>query len=360
MLSLFSFICLGAVSAAKPPALPEAKRVIQVDNTRQLNRAIDRARAGDRIVLASGDYDGLYLKRLKGSGDRPIGLVAAEARGARITGSVNGRNLRLSDCENLYFYGLRFTGAEIWSVTVGPAHPDDSLSEGCRRIRFDNCEFDHAGQALLKISGQSQEISVNDSDFHHSGIGEASGRPFAEGIYIGEGASNADRSSKIHITNNHFHDIGNARNWGEAIDVKRQCSDILIERNLIENVVVDSGGAITALFDPVDYPEDARNPNVVIRGNRIRDVRTHPGGWHAAGICIGANGISLIDNTVADSEGPGLLVLANAANTTGGVVLKANDWGAREPVVNRGSNASEPIAVVFAENSEEEGTNGDR
>jgi hypothetical protein len=330
----------------------ETGRVIEVSTDEQLDLAIQEARPGDRIQIADGRYQGIEFLGVRGTDEHPIVIAAKTPRMAVIEGSRSGRNARLSACEFIDFEGLRFTNGKVWGVTLGPKSTDASTGEGaCSRIRFINCEFDHAGQELLKINGGSQYISVIGCDFHHSGMKQSGTSPYAEGVYIGEGATLTDRTHDILILNNHFYSIGNERNGGEAIDVKRQAYRIQIIDNTIEDVVVYSGGAITVLIDPVDYPADATNPEVIVIGNRIRNVRKHPEGWTGGGICIGSNGVLVYRNEVSETEGPAFLVYTNAANTTGNVWVDRNVFQGDVLINQYGLRESDsPVAVDLKDN----------
>ena len=259
---LFACICVTTLVASTDepePPLPQARRILDVNSSEALEAAIQTAQAGDRIVLEDGEYDGLFLHGLFGTKEFPIVFAASNLRKAVIKGSRGARNLKLSDCGYLTFYGMRFTQGEVWGVTLGPAYSDDTETFGCRQIRFIDCEFDHAGQTLVKINGNSRGIEIRGCEFHHSGM-EGAQKPYAEGLYLGDGSLLTDRSHDITIRNNHFHDIGNEDNWGEAIDIKRRVFDVRILGNLIEGVVVNSDGAISALMDSVDYPADESDP----------------------------------------------------------------------------------------------------
>ena len=328
--------------------LSPSNRLVVVNSGAELNTAIEEIKAGDRIILEDGAYSGIALSQIRGTADMPIVFMARNSRQALIEGSVMGRNLRLSNCDYIEFYGIRFTGGEVWGVTLGPAYLKDTSSEGCRNVRFLDCEFDNAGQSLLIISGGSSAIDVINCDFHDSGNKPGAMKPYAEGIYVGQGASLKDRSHDILIQGNRLFRIGNEDNWGEAIDIKRQAYDVRIIDNTIEDVWVHSGGAITVLFNAVDYPEDATNPAIQVIGNKIHGVRKCVGGWDGSGICVGGNGVLVENNRVSGTEGPALLVLKNAGNTSQSLRVYNNDFES-ELSINVGGH-QRPVTVELKGN----------
>lgn len=360
------FACFGLF--ADPVAVgliqmsPQPLRVIEVSSDEELDVAIKEALPGDRIQIANGFYQGLRLQGLRGSEDAPIVFAAQRPRMAIINGARSGRNLILSNCNHLEFHGIRFTEGPVWGVTVGPKERGNEDQGTCRYIRFINCEFDHAGQELLKVSGGSSHVSVIGCSFHHSGMRRDVKPAYAEGIYIGEGATQDDRSHDIVIMSNHFHSIGNEHHGGEAIDIKRKVYRVQIIDNTIEDVIVHSGGAITVLVDPVDYPQSATNPEVTVTGNRIRNVRKLEQGWTGGGICIGANGVLVTGNYVEGTEGPAFLVYSNAANTSGVLGVYHNHFYG-DVVINEFGlrNSKDPVSVDFLYNSmlTEEAVDGD-
>jgi len=305
--------------------LPVAERIVRVSTSSGLYSAIDNALPGDRIVLADGSYDGLNLVGLKGTSTAPIVFVAENTRQAVVSGSAHGRNARLSDCANLEFHGIRFSGASVWGFTMGPAYSSDTGTMGCHNIRVVNCEVDHAGQALLKVNGNSSNIEILGNSLHHSGM-SGGNNAYAEGIYVGDGNLKSDRSHDVLIQGNHLYNIGNAGAWGEAMDLKVQVYNIAILDNLIENVIVNSQGAITVLINGENYPSGQTDPNITISRNVIHNVRHRSGGWNGCGVYASKNGITVTNNLVWDTDESSLTATKNATNTTGDLLVYNNTF----------------------------------
>jgi hypothetical protein len=311
-------------SPAEP--YPEPLRTVWVDSSESLNRAIENATRGDHIILKDGNYRGMKLSGLRGTAGHPIVISAQHSRRAIVNGSHDSRNLSLSNCAYIYLYGIRFTAAPIWGVTIGPAFQNDDKYRGCRNLRLYDCEVDHAGQSLIQISGNSQAIEIVDCELHDSGQLKQGNRAYAEGIYVGSGSSLRDRSHDVLIQGNLIYKIGNQSHGGEAIDIKCPVYNIRILDNQISEVWVHSGGAITILLNSVNYPRGHRNPNITVVGNRIDGVRHQNNGYDGAGICVGSNGILIQDNSVKNTQGPAFLSFPNAANTRSRVQVYDNKF----------------------------------
>jgi len=329
-LSIGAFFAAGSAAAKQyfsldAITLPTAARVVHVSNNAELNAAISNAAPGDRIVLGNGYYNGLNLVGLKGTASAPIVFVAENPRQAVISGTVSGRNARLSDCADLEFYSIRFTGGGVWGVTIGPAYSTDTGTKGCRNIRVVDCEIDRAGQELLKINGNSSNIEIIGNSLHDSGM-SGNYQPYAEGIYVGDGSLKSDRTHDVLIQGNHLYNIGNSSAWGEAIDLKVQIYNITIVDNLIENVIVNSQGAITVLINDDAYPSGQTDPNITISRNVIHNVRRQSSGWNGAGISAGSNGVTVTNNLIWDTAESSLTVTCNASNTTGDFLVYNNTF----------------------------------
>lgn len=330
-------------------ALPAAERIVAVATNSQLNDAINNARPGDRIVIADGSYNGLNLVGLKGTQGKPIVFVAENWRKAIISGSASGRNVRLSDCEYLEFHNMRFSGADVWGFTMGPAYSTDTTL-GCNNIRLIGCEIDSAGQVLLKVNGNSSKIEIIGNSLHDSGM-SGYGKPYAEGIYIGDGNNLNDRSHDVLVQGNHLYNIGNSNNWGEGIDIKVQVYNITVVDNLIEHVRVNSQGAITVLINDAAYPSSQTNPNILIARNVIRDVKRRSGGWNGAGISASSNGVTITNNLIWDTDEASITATRNASNTTGGFNVYNNTlWNGL--LINQSSigNADSPVVPDLKNN----------
>ncbi len=311
----------------QPPILPAALRTVDVFNNAGLRDAIRDIQKGDRIVLHDGEYAGILLENINvGTAEHPVVFAAKNSRKAIVSGSVDNRNLKVSNCSYMHFYGIRFTNASIWGVSFGPTWAEDNETKGCRHMHIQDCEIDHARQELLKINGNSSHVAVICNELHHSGVG-LDGKAYAEGIYIGEGKTKSDRTHDILIQGNHIHHIGRCGDdtgFGEAIDIKTKSYNITVVENLIQHVTVFSQSAITVHANDVDFPPGAENPNILISRNIIHDVRKKDSGWDGGGIWAGGNGIMITNNLIWDTYRESIKVPMDAGNTSDSLYIYHN------------------------------------
>jgi hypothetical protein len=347
--------------------LPQATRIVQVHDNGDLEKAISGMQQGDRIVLHNGEYQGINIENKNvGTNNSPVVIIAKNPRKAIIHGSTYGRNLRLSNCSQIHFYGIRFTEGKTWGITVGPAYADDSLTRGCHHLLFRDCEIDNARQELLKISGNSSFIRVIGNELHHSGNG-LKGDPYAEGIYVGCGATKDDRSHDILIQGNHIHHIGRAKNpgYGEGIDIKVQTWNITVVDNLLEHITVHSQAAITVHADNVDFPQEKRNPNILVSRNRIHDIRKCDDGWDGAGIWVSSNGVVVSNNVIWDTSESSIVAKKDVSNTKDSLRIYHNTCfsvvdgeKACFSVNSDGIYGSSPVNPVILNNISDDGSAG--
>ena len=105
-------VSLGGCLAAQEPA------AVVVSSSLQLRQAVAEAKAGDRILVAPGEYEGgLFFKRLRGEPDRPIVIAAQDpAKPPVIRGGGNGMQLAgpaYVELRDLHFVGARNNGLSI-------------------------------------------------------------------------------------------------------------------------------------------------------------------------------------------------------------------------------------------------------
>lgn len=113
----------------------------------------------------------------------------------------------------------------------------------------------------------------------------------SEAIYVGRGNNPAYFSSNIDIRGADLRELN-----GEALDLKRNSSDILFEDFVIDDVTVPSQGAIVVLLDSPSA--GSYDGNVIIRRGCISRVKTRPG-RPDGNFAVIANGSTIFEDVVA-------------------------------------------------------------
>lgn len=212
---LAEFLALCERPEATQPATPPPEgqpesplSPVDVSSTDELRTALAESRAGQRIFVAAGTYEGPFDITTSGTQEQPIVLCATP--GATIAGTSSD-------------YALHIEGAAWWSIQ-GLAIVDSK-----KGVVLD--ETNHSSLVALDVSGIDQEavhLRTNSSDNTVIGLRVSdTGRTdpqFGEGIYVGSAVSNwcrytncsPDRSDRNRIIGNTFGSDVRAEN----IDIK--------------------------------------------------------------------------------------------------------------------------------------------
>ncbi len=199
---------------------PDPDRVVNVANSSQLSSAFGDARAGDRIVLADGQYDIGKLSGKNGTAEKPITVVAAN-RGRAV---ISDGQLEVANSSHVVLEGLKWTNSNTLKLTSS------------NNVRLTRNHFRLTEESSLKW------VIIQGANSHHNRIDH---NLFEEkhqlGNFITIDGSATQQSQHDRIDNNHFRNIGpRAENEMEAIrvgwsEISRSSGHTVIESNLFEN-----------------------------------------------------------------------------------------------------------------------------
>lgn len=209
-----AFTVSGSASGAG--ALDE----IAVGDSDELAAAMSGAEAGDRIVLADGEYEIGELSDRHGTESAPI-VIVAENRGKAV---ISDGQLEVADSSYVTFEGLKWTNSDTLKIT------------GSNHVRLSRNHFRLTEEESLKW------VIIQGANSHHNRIDH---NLFEEkhqlGNFITIDGTETEQSQYDRIDHNYFRDIGpRAENEMEAIRVGQSAmseSDghTIIESNLFEN-----------------------------------------------------------------------------------------------------------------------------
>ncbi|SMD09648.1 chondroitinase-B domain-containing protein [Kibdelosporangium aridum] len=195
-------------------------RTVNVANSTQLQNAFSGAQAGDRIVLADGQYKIGKLSGKNGTASQPITVVAAN-RGKAV---INDGQLEVANSSYVTFEGLKWTNKTTLKITSS------------NNVRLTRNHFRLAEESSLKW------VLIGGANSHHNRIDH---NLFEEkhqlGNFITIDGSDTQQSQHDLIDHNHFRNIGpRAQNEMEAIrvgwsEISQSSGFTVIESNLFEN-----------------------------------------------------------------------------------------------------------------------------
>jgi hypothetical protein len=199
---------------------PNPGSTVNVANSDQLASALDGARAGDRIVLADGQYTIGEMTGRNGTAEQPITVVAAN-RGRAV---IDDGQLEVLNSSYVTFEGLKWTNSDTLKITSS------------HHVRLTRNHFRLTEESSLKW------VIIGGANSHHNRIDHNLFEEKHElGNFITIDGSETQQSQYDLIDHNHFRDIGpRARNEMEAIRVgwsgiSRSNGHTVIEFNLFEN-----------------------------------------------------------------------------------------------------------------------------
>ena len=266
--------------------------------------AVREAVPGDVIEIGAGTYAPFEI----------VGRTGIEIRTAPEGGVVftsdsytSDAGVRIADSQDIVITGLTFERL-LWGIQVVAS----------QEVTLRNNVIRDIGQEAISVREQSTNVDILENFISLTGQRPGSDdrfefRTFGEGIYLGTGSTSADGSvdvvSDILIDGNVIQ-----QTTAEAIDVKASVESVVITNNLIHDIDVASGGAITIGRGTRDF-----NADVVVEGNAIYNVTTW--GPYSDGIGIRVSSTAQIrNNAIWGTQHRGILVDEEFRSIDGGGV----------------------------------------
>ncbi|ARZ71813.1 lyase [Streptomyces albireticuli] len=241
---------LGAAGLAAVPFGASAAPVT-VSSLDALQKAIDRAVPGDRIVVADGTYTvpsggALRVSGKNGTGDAPITIVAESRGGAVLQGE---RGFVFSGSSNIVVSGFAFRQSSTLEI---PANSS--------RIRLTRNDFKFADVSGLDwVVVRGDDVKIDRNRFHDR---------TTEGIFVVlDGADDKTVAQNLTLLRNHFsrHSFA-GDNGGEAVRLGDSARALLVANAVVEH----------NLFEKCDGDPEAvsvKTSGNTVQYNTVRDSR---------------------------------------------------------------------------------------
>jgi len=269
--------------------------------------AIDQAEPGDTINLLPGRYESVVLQNVTDlSVTAPDGGVTVssgsydEGVAILIEGSsrVSVSNLKTENS----LWGVRVLGSSdvvvLQNTILDTGQEAIHVGERSSAVRLEGNRIDTTGQR----SGSNDVRDFAD---------------FGEGIYLGSAGSLPDGRddvvSDVQIIGNHI-----SNTTAEAIELKAPVRDVVIRNNIVHDIEVDSGGAISVGVGVHTYDADA-----VIEENVIWNVTTRSKWSDGIGIRLSSSA-TVRNNVILSTEHYGILLDEDIRPVDGAVTIHGN------------------------------------
>ena len=158
--------------------------IVNVTSTSELEGALSNAQAGDKIIIASGTYNGNFELTEGGSQNNPIWIVGEDSNNKPILDGGdfnNGTALHIdgADNDNPATEGMGYIYIQDLALTNARAGTFVDKSD---YVTIDNLEVYNIGQAGIHIRDGSKYTIIKNSYIHDAGLYNVK---FGEGIYLG-------------------------------------------------------------------------------------------------------------------------------------------------------------------------------
>ncbi|MGW4057538.1 polysaccharide lyase 6 family protein [Amycolatopsis sp. NPDC004747] len=310
------FVPLIAAALVVVPGPAASAAQVRVTSLAALQSAMDKANAGDTIVLADGSYSAgstLSIKR-SGTGSAPVTIAAEHTGKATITGSKTFSFA--GGVHNVVLQGFKFRGSAALSVPAGASHNRLSRND-------------------FQLSGDGNWVSVNgdDTEVDHNVFQNRT----SQGVFLQILGPSDAMAQNVHVHHNYFYNHQfSGSNGGESIRLglsnhQSYSAHAVVENNLFEK----ADGDIEAI--------SVKSSDNVVRYNTIRDSKGYIVLRHGnrstvegnvlfdSGIRFHGNDHRIVNNYVANSGGRAI-VFGSGDEADSGPTSKLHDRPDRDTV----------------------------
>lgn len=301
------------------------------DPLRTASYAVEVSVPGDTIIIGPGTYEPLAVR-----GRRDLGITAPDGGVVFTSGTYEtGAGVLIEDSESITVEGVQVVES-LWGIRVHSSN--DIILRG-------NIVND-IGQEAIHILARSTDVTIEGNSIDRTGRrpgtnGEFEYRDLGEGIYLGTGGTLPDGSvdvvSGVRIVGNRISNTS-----AEAIDIKASVEDVIIRNNLIHDIEVHSGGAITIGRGVRTYDADA-----VVEQNAIWNVSTRERWNDGLGIRV-SSPATVRHNVIWNAEHFGIKVDSELRRRDDGVVTIAGNLVVNTglaPIVDDSASTGVPVLI---------------
>ncbi|MFT7475347.1 MAG: hypothetical protein ACI81L_002285 [Verrucomicrobiales bacterium] len=269
--------------------------------------AISLALPGDTINILPGTYDRIVI-----DGKQQLTIRAPE-RGVTLTSGMYERfaGVLVENSSDIVVEGLAVTKS-LWGIRV--------LASTRISIQY-NSVFD-IGQEGIHVLGRSTDVTIEGNRVDLTGQREGNNgvlefADLGEGIYLGTGGRLADGT---------FDDVSNIRVIGneisntsaEAIEIKASVFDVVVRDNLVHDIDVHSGAAVSIGRGTRSY-----DANVIVENNAIWNVTTRNQWKDGIGIRV-SSPATVTANVIWNVEHYGIKIDTELRSVDGAVDIRNN------------------------------------
>ncbi|MBO0912966.1 polysaccharide lyase 6 family protein [Streptomyces laculatispora] len=330
LMSTAAGVALAAAPVGGPLTASATTAPATVRTPAELQAAIDRARPGDRIVVADGTYtvppdSPLTIRNKRGTERAPVTIVARTRGGVVLEGE---HSFVFEASSHITLSGFSFRQSSTLDI------PPD-----CSHIRLTRNDFQLADiEGLHWVMVRADDSTVDHNHFHGKST---------LGIYLGiEGAGTDEMAQRVHVYRNYFSDHTFAgSNGGEPIRLgvsprALSAAHAVVEYNLFERADGDPEAiSVKSSDNTIRYNtvRDSLGGIVLRHGNRNRVEGNHLVDGQE-GVRIYGNDHVIVNNYLAGLSGRALVI---------GSGSERDHLPGETPEARRGNDAPDRILVAY-------------
>ncbi|MFJ2133614.1 chondroitinase-B domain-containing protein [Streptomyces sp. NPDC087845] len=315
----------GGLLTASAKTAPAA-----VGSLDELQAAIDRARPGDRIVVADGRYTvpsdrPLTIRNKQGTERAPITVVARSRGGVVLDGELS---FVLDASSHITLSGFSFRQSSTLDIPPN-----------CSHIRLTRNDFQLADiEGVHWVMVRADDSEVDHNHFHGKST---------LGIYLGiEGAGTEEMAQRVHVHRNYFSDHSFAgSNGGEPIRLgvsprALSSAHAVVEYNLFERANGDPEAiSVKSSDNTIRYNtiRDSFGGIVLRHGNRNRVEGNHLIAG-TEGVRIYGNDHVIVNNHLAGLSGRAMVI---------GSGSERDHLPGETPEARRGNDAPDRVLIAY-------------
>ncbi|MFJ7254155.1 chondroitinase-B domain-containing protein [Streptomyces sp. NPDC098085] len=315
----------GGLLTASAKTAPAA-----VGSLDELQAAIDRARPGDRIVVADGRYTvpsdrPLTIRNKQGTERAPITVVARSRGGVVLDGE---QSFVLDASSHITLSGFSFRQSSTLDIPPN-----------CSHIRLTRNDFQLADiEGVHWVMVRADDSEVDHNHFHGKST---------LGIYLGiEGADTEEMAQRVHVHRNYFSDHSFAgSNGGEPIRLgvsprALSSAHAVVEYNLFERANGDPEAiSVKSSDNTIRYNtiRDSFGGIVLRHGNRNRVEGNHLIAG-TEGVRIYGNDHVIVNNHLAGLSGRAMVI---------GSGSERDHLPGETPEARRGNDAPDRVLIAY-------------
>jgi len=245
----------------------------------------DKLQPGDIVCFEEGQYSGISIENVHATQSSPIVLKSIVDKGAHISLSdYKGTGISLRESSYIRIEGFKVSGG-LYGIRALDSH--DVVIQ---RNWIENVGQEAILATVDKCSTHSGNFNISENRILTTG---RKNPQYGEGIYIGSGKASLCGIETVLINGNTISETTN-----EAIDIKYNVSDVLIQNNRIDNIDLAFNGVIT--LSTSEFPKVDGKYRVL--NNRISNF-SNRNGYTANAIAVGNGDVVIKDNFVDNEDG---------------------------------------------------------